>query len=242
MANLRDLPPSRIQFYVTAPYPCSYLAGRRARSQVATPNHLVTTPVYGDLVQLGFRRSGLFAYRPYCDHCRSCQPIRVSVQNFQPDRSQRRCWQRLSETLSVAEEPLKFSNEHYALYQRYQSSRHTGGGMDQDSREQYAQFLLQSQVDTRLVTFRDQTGELLMISMIDVLPVGLSAVYTFFEPTRSKDSLGTFGILWQIAEAYRLNLPHVYLGYFIEESRKMAYKNKFRPAEVFCHGRWSPLT
>lgn len=241
MANLRDLPLSRIQFYVTAPYPCSYLSGHRARSQVATPNHLVTTPVYGDLVQLGFRRSGLFSYRPYCDNCNSCQPIRVPVQSFMPSRSQRRCWHRLSERLQVEEAPLRFQDEHYALYQRYQSGRHTGGGMDQDSREQYAQFLLQSQVDTRLVTFRDPSGELLMVSIIDVLPVGLSAVYTFFEPGRSGDSLGNFGILWQIAEAYRLGLPHVYLGYYIEESQKMSYKRRFGPAEVFDQGHWVRL-
>ncbi|NBT35025.1 MAG: arginyltransferase [Betaproteobacteria bacterium] len=242
MAHLQDLPVSRIQFYVTAPYPCSYLPGRRARSQVATPNHLVGAEVYGDLVHLGFRRSGLFAYRPYCDSCSCCQPVRVKVSRFVANRSQRKTWNRLSSRLVSQEEPLRFSDEHYALYLAYQNSRHAGGGMDQDSRDQYAQFLLQSQVDTRLISFRDEAGQLVMVSIVDRLPEGLSAVYTFFAPERQRDSLGTFGILWQIEAARQLGLEHVYLGYWIEESPKMSYKTLFRPAEVLRQGQWIALT
>ncbi len=240
MANLRDLPLSRLQFYVTAPYPCSYIEGRKARSQVATPNHLIQSRVYSDLVQLGFRRSGIFSYRPYCDNCRACQPIRVPVAQFRPSRTQLRTWRRLSARLQAQEVPLLFSDEHYALYLRYQSGRHMGGGMDQDSRDQYAQFLLQSQVDTRLITFREH-GELRMVSLIDRLQNGLSAVYTFYDPDREQDSLGTYGVLWQFAECYRLGLEHVYLGYFIEESPKMSYKARFRPAEILVQGEWVPV-
>jgi arginine-tRNA-protein transferase len=133
-----------------------------------------------------------------------------------------------------------FSDEHYALYLRYQSGRHMGGGMDQDSRDQYAQFLLQSQVDTRLLTFREN-GRLVMVSLIDRLQNGLSAVYTFFDPDLAKTSLGTFGVLWQIAECQRLGLDYVYLGYYIEESPKMSYKARFRPAEVLSQGQWIPV-
>jgi arginyl-tRNA--protein-N-Asp/Glu arginylyltransferase len=191
MADLNDLPINRLQFYVTAPYPCSYLPGRRARSQVATPNYLITGPVYGDLVQLGFRRSGHFAYRPYCDHCRACRPIRLEVAKFQPSRTQRKIYRRLSGQLTARIEPLVFQPAHYNLYLRYQASRHAGGGMDQDSKDQYAQFLLQSRVDTQLVAFYDANEKLVMVSIIDVLPEGLSAVYTFYDPDLEKASLGS---------------------------------------------------
>jgi arginyl-tRNA--protein-N-Asp/Glu arginylyltransferase len=241
MADLNDLPINRLQFYVTAPYPCSYLPGRRARSQVATPNYLITGPVYGDLVQLGFRRSGHFAYRPYCDHCRACRPIRLEVSKFQPSRTQRKVYRRLSGQLTARIEPLVFQTAHYNLYLRYQASRHAGGGMDQDSKDQYAQFLLQSRVDTQLVAFYDAQEQLVMVSIIDVLPEGLSAVYTFYDPDLERASLGTYGILWQIAQCQQMGLPHVYLGYWIEASPKMSYKANFQPAEVLIEGAWRAL-
>lgn len=243
MADLKDLPLNSLQFYVTAPYPCSYLEGRRARSQVASPNHLITPEVFGDLVHMGFRRSGAYAYRPYCDNCRACQPLRVPVAEFVPSRTQRKVWNRLKGQVVAREEgELHFMDEHYLLYQRYQKERHAGGGMDQDTREQYAQFLLHSKVDSRLVSFRDvHTGVLKMVSIIDVLPDGLSSVYTFFEPSEPQASWGTFGVLWQIAEAQRLGMSHVYLGYWIEQSPKMAYKAKFLPAEVLKDQGWTRL-
>ena len=238
MSQLNDseLPFSLLQFYNTASYPCSYLSGEQAVSLVATPTHLITTEIYSELVRCGFRRSGVFTYRPDCPNCRACVPLRLPVERFLPKRSQRRSLKAHS-GLVARELPLINVDAHYRLYLRYQAARHPGGGMDQDNHEQYAHFLLQSRIDSRLVEF-SENGQLRMVSIIDVLDDGLSSVYTFFDPDVAGASFGTYNILWQIAQCAANGLPYLYLGYWIRDSRKMAYKAAFSPCEGLIDGEW----
>ncbi len=245
MTQIKELPLTALQFYATAPYPCSYLPGKTARSQVATPSHLIHADIYGELVNTGFRRSGLYTYRPYCDECNACTATRIPVKHFAPNRSQRRSWKKHI-GLDIHVMNLGYQEEHYQLYQRYQNERHAGGEMDRDDQDQYMQFLLQSRVNSRIVEFRDgphdqHPGRLRMVSMIDILDEGISSVYTFFDTDNPSASYGSFSILWQIQQALELHLPYLYLGYYIENSEKMAYKVKYQPIEGLIDDHWQPI-
>jgi len=245
MTNLKDLPFKALQFYATAPYPCSYLEDHEARSQVATPPQFISTKVYSELIRAGFRRSGQFTYRPYCDQCRSCIATRIDVNQFTANRSQKRAFTKHAH-IEATILPLQFIPEHFDLYHRYQLSRHAeqidGNSVDncEDEEDQYKQFLVQSHIDSYMVEFREQ-GILRMVSVIDVVSDGLSSVYTFYDTSQEKSSYGTYGILWQIAKAKELQLQYVYLGYYIQQSPKMSYKALFKPLEGLINGVWTSL-
>ena len=240
MTLLNDLPLQRLQFYVTTPYPCGYLEGRLARSLVAAPAQLIDTPTYGELVRQGFRRSGYYTYRPHCETCQACVPVRLRVADFTPSRSQRRIWKRHRD-LDASIKPLAFSEDHFRLYTHYQKTRHAGGGMDADDVGQYHSFLMQSNVDSALVEFREN-DVLRMVSIVDRLPDGLSAVYAFYDDTQKNASYGTYNVLWLAEWCRSLQLPYLYLGYWIEKSPKMAYKQNFAPQEGLLEGEWQRLS
>ena len=240
MNSIKDTSISALHFYLTAPYPCSYLPDLKARSQVATPSYLIDTALYSQLIKHGFRRSSSHIYRPRCDTCCACVQMRVIAGQFKANRSQRRAWtqhRQLDATLHT----LQDKPEYYALYQRYQRARHTGGGMDDDDHDTYQTFLLQSHLDTLLVEFRDE-GILRMVSVIDLLADGLSSVYTFYEPDLPRARFGVYNVLWQIELCRKLSLKYVYLGYWIKNSRKMSYKTQYQPAEGLQNGIWQSLT
>lgn len=230
----------KLQFYVTTSYSCGYLPKRLAQSLIATPQHLVDANVYSSLIQQGFRRSGKFAYRPHCEHCQACVPVRIVLQDFTPSRSQKRA-QRQHQHLTTTVLPVAFHEEHYTLYAAYQKLRHAEDKPEKnaadDDVEQYKSFLCETNVESVLVEFREN-NQLKMVSVIDIVHDGISAVYTFYDATEHKASYGTYNVLWQINWAKQLNFPYLYLGYWIQDSQKMRYKQKFQPLEKLIDGEW----
>jgi arginyl-tRNA--protein-N-Asp/Glu arginylyltransferase len=228
----------KLQFYATTDYPCGYLPGKKAQSLIATPHHLIDAGTYSGLIQLGFRRSGKFAYRPHCQHCNACIPVRLPVAEFQPKRSQRRAW-RQHQNLRAAILPLAFSEEHYALYAAYQALRHHSGN-EHETVEQYRNFLVQSNVDSVIIEFRLE-NVLKIVSVVDTVRDGISAVYTFYDASDGSASYGTYNVLWLIDWCRNLGLPYLYLGYWIAESPKMAYKQNFMPQQCLIDGVWQAM-
>lgn len=239
-----DTPLHKLQFYVTTGYTCGYLPNRMAQSLIAAPQHLVDANVYSGLIQQGFRRSGKFSYRPHCENCQECVPVRVVLEKFSPSRSQKRAFKQ-HQNLTATILPVGFHEEHYALYASYQRARHSDDKAaeqtDSDSQEndveQYQSFLCQSNVESVLIEFREG-DQLKMVSVIDIVRDGISAVYTFYDTSDNTTSYGTYNILWQALWAQTLDLPYLYLGYWIKDSRKMAYKQNYRPLEKLIDGEW----
>lgn len=217
-------------------HPCSYLAGRTARSMFVDPQLPLDSARYGALLDLGFRRSGGYVYRPACGACQMCTPVRVPVSTFVPSRGQRRCLKRNAD-LALRMEP-RLSAEHYTLYRRYLHARHPGGGMDPEDAEAFHAFLSNHWGRTEILAARDRNGRLLAGGVLDRVPNGLSAVYTYFDPDEEARSLGTFMVLSELAHARTLALPFLYLGYWVPGSQKMDYKRQFQPQEKLAPEGW----
>ncbi|MCK7544211.1 arginyltransferase [Marinobacter bryozoorum] len=231
MSSLRTL-----VFFATPAHSCSYLPDRDATTMFVDPRARVDKRLYSQLTALGFRRSGSHYYRPHCEHCNACVPVRLDTRAFRPDRSQRRVWKR-NQDVTFRLVPARFSERYYQLYAHYINERHADGDMYPPSRDQFQSFLVEGATDSWFleITLDD---ELIGLAVVDVLDDGLSAIYTIFHPDYDDRSLGTLAILWQVQEARERGLPWVYLGYWISESRKMNYKTRFRPIEALLDGTW----
>jgi leucyl-tRNA---protein transferase len=239
--ELRDAP----QFYLTAPSPCPYLPGREER-KVFT--HLIgrrATALNDTLTQSGFRRSQTIAYRPACEACRSCVSVRVKTNEFRLTKSMRRVHERNFDLHSTVA-PTEPTAEQYSLFRAYLDARHADGGMADMTVLDYSMMVEDSHVESRLVEYRlvgknGRSGPLVAVCLTDLLADGLSMVYSFYEPEEEKRSLGTLMILDHIERARRLGLPHLYLGYWVDGSKKMAYKARFLPQERLGMGGWERI-
>ncbi|MEH3024203.1 MAG: arginyltransferase [Pseudomonas oryzihabitans] len=230
---------ARLKFYATQPHACSYLPNEQATTLFLDPSQPMNGQIYAELSELGFRRSGDHLYRPHCQLCKACVPARIPVARFRPSRKQNRVLKR-NVDIKVTRCDPGFTEERYQLYARYISERHADGDMFPPSRGQFSTFLVSNLPYAFFYEMRVE-DRLIGIAVTDVLPNGMSAVYTFYDPTEEKRSLGVFGILWQIAETRRLGLEAVYLGYWIKGCRKMSYKTEYRPIELFVNQRWVAL-
>ncbi len=227
-----------IRCFITLPFACNYLPEREARNLVIAPSLPLTSELLGELLNNGFRRSGQSIYRPNCEDCQACISLRLASHQFRPDRSQRRNWQRNSDIEHRA--TVGFSDEQFELYQRYISARHNNSSMANPTREEYLSFLTANGIDTRFHEFR-LNGKLIAVAVTDHTPLGLSAVYTFYDPDLEHRGLGIYAILWQLHHAQRLKLPWIYLGYWISACDKMRYKNCFKPCQGYIDHRWQAL-
>ena len=229
-----------VNFFRSKPTPCPYLSGQIEQqlfAELSGPNPLKTFDI---LSQGGFRRSHQIIYKPACKDCNECIPVRIPVKKFKKSKAWRRCINRNID-LNVTVIGAKVSEEQFSLFQQYIRIRHVEGEMSKMSRRDYAAMVLDSPVDTVMVEFRDRQSRLIACCLMDRLDGGLSAVYSFFNPVEERRSLGTFVILWMIEEAKRLDLKHVYLGYWVAGSPKMDYKVRFRTLECFGTEGWTEI-
>lgn len=243
MSLPNEQPLHKLQFYVTTPYKCGYLPNKLAQSLIASPQHLIDANIYNGLITQGFRRSGKFAYRPHCENCRACIAVRLVLSEFTPTRSQKRAYKQHSD-LTAQILPLHFNHQHFELYESYQSLRHNdettsdNSTTAKDEAEQYRQFLCQSNVESLIIEFKDANNQVKIVSVVDIVNDGVSAVYTFYDATETKASYGTFSIVWLAEWSKSLGLPYLYLGYWIQDSQKMAYKQQFKPQQKLIDGEW----
>ncbi|GFO77026.1 leucyl-tRNA---protein transferase [Bathymodiolus platifrons methanotrophic gill symbiont] len=228
-----------IPLYLDNPHKCSYLDDLSAQFAYIHPDFSLNTDFYSQLISQGFRRSGDHAYKPYCTTCKKCIPARLAVQDFHPSRQQRRTLKKNAD-IEINIKPAKFEQAHYDLYQRYQLSRHTDGGMTNTTEENYINFLSSDWCNTLFIEF-SCNNELAGVAVVDLLDNALSAVYTFFDPRFSARSLGVYAVLWQIDHAKSLGLEWLYLGYWIENCQKMSYKINYQPLQGLVDNQWRAI-
>lgn len=231
---------SNLKVFATHPHECSYLPEEQATTLFVDPAAHVDIHLYSQLSELGFRRSGPHLYRPHCSGCDACIPARIPAASFKPNRQQRRIWQR-NQDLRVEDRTDLSGDEFYDLYARYIEGRHRDGDMYPPTRQQFDSFLTREWGVTHYYCFYAEE-KLIAVAVVDVIDAGLSAIYTFFDPDMDARSLGVYAVLWQIEHARELGLHSVYLGYWIKQCRKMAYKINYRPIELLISGRWVALS
>lgn len=227
---------SSVPLLLTPPHPCSYLDDKDAQSAFVGANCTLTTRLYSKLIAHGFRRSGDEVYSPHCANCSQCVASRILVAEFKPNRNQKRCAKKNQQTTTIIK-PAVFEQKHYELYMRYQQHKHPDSDMANSTHDDYIRFLGSSWCNTRFVEFHIE-GQLAAVAVIDFLDNALSAVYTFFDPDMLANSLGVYAVLWQIEQAEQLGLDYVYLGYWIADCQKMAYKNQYQPLQGFINRSW----
>jgi arginine-tRNA-protein transferase len=227
-------------FYTTAPMPCPYLAGRTERKIVTELTGAESDALHDRLSRAGFRRSHNIAYSPVCPGCQACIPIRIVCGRFQPDRTQKRVI-RTNADLVAGEVTARATAEQFNLFQRYQQARHNDGDMASMGFYDYRAMIEDTPITTHVAEFRDAEGRLVAACLTDRLSDGLSAVYSFYDPMMERRSLGTYAVLQLVRRALELGLPYVYLGYWVPQSRKMAYKARFQPSEILTGGHWRQM-
>jgi leucyl-tRNA---protein transferase len=227
-------------FFATAPIPCPYLPGRMERRLVAELGTTDAVGFHDTLSQAGFRRSHRFAYVPVCRDCTACATVRIVAERFQLRRTQRRLAGRNAD-LIVREAPPRATTEQYELFRGYQADRHRGGEMARMDFFDYQALVEDTPVDTSVVEFRNPREELVAACITDRVADGFSAVYSFFRPDLPQRSLGSYMIIWLAERARALQLPYVYLGFWVADCPKMAYKVGFQPLEAYTPEGWRPL-
>lgn len=225
-----------VPLFLSEQHECTYLDNRLACSAFVHPSFELNTAVYSRLIEKGFRRSGDYVYAPRCPQCSACIAARLQVRKFKPKRNQKRCSSKNAGTRTVVK-PARFEAAHYELYLKYQNGRHSDGSMAKSSPEEYMNFLGSSWCDTLFVEFWSNET-LIAIAIVDRLDNALSAVYTFFDPDFSHLSPGVYAVLWQIEWAKQLKLDWLYLGFWIKDCRKMAYKIEYQPIELLLDNHW----
>lgn len=228
-----------INLFLTTEHDCGYLPNRMATNLVPDPTRQMDMELYSQLIQLGYRRSGDFTYRPHCHNCIECRPCRLPVSQFMPKRNQRRCLKN-NQDLTTNLVKASYSDEHFELYQAYINSRHSDGNMVNPTPEDFSNFLYSQWSNTHFLEVRKQ-NRLIAVAAIDYTDAALSAVYCYFDPEESSRSLGTYCILQQIQQAKIEGCDYLYMGYWIKDCQKMQYKAYFQPMEFLVNDTWKTM-